>query len=281
MRVTARTIWALWAIPVVMVVITYSRLAPADLYHVSHRGLAGGLGRALVYVNFPIALVAAALVAVTYDSITWRWKKPLAAASLVLCATVAFGAIDQTNLDARPINALPAIGVALALLLTLPCRWPGVRLTWPRGAAALGVGVLAVPWIAAQAGFFLRIGAFDNSILVHETGEPGLVPLVHLGDHHGLSAALLIVTALALWFAPRGAPRTTGRRATQAYLALMLSYGIVNLLQDLWGEQIFDRGWSHWSIPDAVEPGVTLVWAIIVLATLALYWLPRRSAGDR
>ncbi len=45
--------WALWLLVLVAIVVTYARLDPADLYHVSREGLAGGLSRALVVANFP------------------------------------------------------------------------------------------------------------------------------------------------------------------------------------------------------------------------------------
>ena len=50
--------WALWGAVLGAIVVTYARLEPADLYHVSRDGLAGGLSRALVEMNFPIALAS-------------------------------------------------------------------------------------------------------------------------------------------------------------------------------------------------------------------------------
>jgi hypothetical protein len=42
----------------VEIFVTYARLPAHELYHVSESGLAGGAGRVLVFLNFPIALVA-------------------------------------------------------------------------------------------------------------------------------------------------------------------------------------------------------------------------------
>ncbi len=64
--------WALWLLVLVVIVITYARLDPADLYHVSGEGLAAGLSRALVVANFPLSLVAIALVLVAVDVLPRR-----------------------------------------------------------------------------------------------------------------------------------------------------------------------------------------------------------------
>ena len=47
--------WALWAAVLAAIVVTYARLDPAELYHVSRDGLAGGFSRALVVANFPLS----------------------------------------------------------------------------------------------------------------------------------------------------------------------------------------------------------------------------------
>ena len=96
--------------------ITYSRVDPAETYHVSHEGLAGGLSRRLTLVNFPIALVAIALVLVAMAVLpTAAWWA--AGPAIALCATIPWF-VDQDDLDARWANAIPALGVVLALALT-------------------------------------------------------------------------------------------------------------------------------------------------------------------
>ena len=55
-------VWGLLALVVLAVLVTYSRLAPEETYHVSRDGLAGGASRALVVRNFPIALAAIGVV---------------------------------------------------------------------------------------------------------------------------------------------------------------------------------------------------------------------------
>ena len=59
----------LWALVLVAIVVTYTRLDPAQLYHVSRDGLDGGVSRVLVALNFPISLVAIALVIVALDAL--------------------------------------------------------------------------------------------------------------------------------------------------------------------------------------------------------------------
>jgi hypothetical protein len=54
-------VWALLFATAVVIVVTYSRLPPEELYNVSADGLAGGLGRALVFLNYPVSLVAIAI----------------------------------------------------------------------------------------------------------------------------------------------------------------------------------------------------------------------------
>jgi len=97
-------------------VITYSRIRPEDLYHTSRGGLAGGLGRALVFLNYPTAIIAIAIVILVADRTRWTWPAILAVA---LCAVIVVpGVVDQSDLDAKWINVVPAVGVLIALWST-------------------------------------------------------------------------------------------------------------------------------------------------------------------
>src|SRR5205085_2621557 len=80
------------------------RLDPAQLYHVSRHGLDGGLSRVLVALNFPIALVAIALVLVALDALPGRaWW--VGGPAIALCAVTGWpGVVDQADLDARVVN---------------------------------------------------------------------------------------------------------------------------------------------------------------------------------
>src|SRR5205823_903723 len=82
----------------------------------------------------------------------------LGVAAIALCAVVYF-AVHQSKLDAKPLNAVPALGLALAVALVLAVGVPPARRT-VRGdrvrIALASVGVFfAAPLIAAELGFFL------------------------------------------------------------------------------------------------------------------------------
>ena len=186
------------------------------------------------------------------------------------------GVVDQDDLDARWVNAVPALGVALALALTLVAgrregaafarHAKGDRLRLVLGLALL---VLALPWLAAEAGFHFPGDLFLGEEMPAER-DPGIAA-VHLGFHHGTGGVLLALTALAL-------SRTARSRALAAYLSLMLAYGLANALQDGWNEQLWKRGTVDRHLGDVLRPELTLGWLAIVggaLAVYALWFRPR------
>src|SRR5919204_2410123 len=120
-RVPAVTaVWAMFGLVAVEIVVTYSRVPPAKLYSVSGSGVGAGFGRALVFLNFPVALAALPVVALAAERLR---RAPALVAAVVaagLCSVVFWpGVVDQYDLDARRVNALPAAGVALAVALSL------------------------------------------------------------------------------------------------------------------------------------------------------------------
>jgi hypothetical protein len=271
--------WAFWALVVAAIVVTYSRLPPEETYHVSREGLAGGLSRAVVELNFPIALVAIALTLVAVAALPARaWW--VAGPAIALCAVTAWpGVVDQDDLDARWVNAVPAMGVALALTLTAAAtRRAGVGLA-PRLALdplrivlAVVVLLVSIPWLAALLGFYLPEGIFIME-------RPGLeadgttIAAVHLGQHHGFMGALILVSALLL-----SRPRMPDGRlatATRLYVSLAFAYGAVNTTQDAWNEQLWKRGTVDWKIPSALQPELAPIW----LVTLALAALTAAALG--
>ena len=263
-----------------VVAATYSWVAPAETYHVSRAGLEGGLSRALTVVNFPVALVAIALVLIAMavlPVVAW-WA---AAPAIALCATIP-RFVDQDDLDARLVNAIPALGVAIALGLTVAAaRRAGVsfapRRPWDgwRIAIAACVVIVSLPWIAAELGFHFPGDVFMGEELGRET-DGTLIAAVHLGHHHGTDGALLVLTALLL--SRVAVERAALRMAVFAYLGLMLAYGGVNFAQDAWNEQIVKRGWTDSGIPSALLPGVKPIWAVVlVLAVIATIVLLREN----
>jgi len=281
----ALVVWGLYAVVALCVLVTYSRVAPDELYHVSHGGLAGGLGRVLVFINFPTALAAIAVLALVTDRLGLRWP---AGVALVLCLVIFVpGVVDQGDLDAKWINVLPALGVTIVLTLTILA----VRAGGTGGAGspngdririvlASVLALLALPWIFAEVGVYVSdvpgLASIFRSKQVFE-GHPS----VHLGEHHGLQGLLLIVTALLL---SRELPRmhpTRLRTGLAAYLSLMIPYGIGNMANDAWTEQVVKRGWTSWAIPDMLRPSLSWIWGVTILAAAAIYLTALQPGRDQ
>jgi hypothetical protein len=272
--------WGIWAALTAAVLVTYSRVDPAETYHVSREGLAGGLSRSVTLINFPIALGAIALVLIGMAALpaaAWWAAGP----AIALCATIPWF-VDQDDLDARWVNAIPALGVAVALVLTVvAARRAGAALAprrpWDgwRIAIAVVVVLISLPWITADLGFH-----FPGDLFMGE--EPGrekdgtLIAAVHLGHHHGLDGAVLVVTALLL--SRVAIERGALRIVAFAYLGTMLAYGGVNFAQDAWNEQIVKRGWTDEGIPSALLPGLRPIWLVVIgLAIVASFVLLREN----
>jgi hypothetical protein len=284
-------VWLVYGLVGLATVVTYARIEPAELYHTSVDGLAGGLGRALVFLNYPVALAAIATLAVSLDRLGTRpmWLVPAGAAA-VLCATVAApGVVDQDDLDAKPVNALPTAGVAFAFLLSLVAvrcgrlgrlgprlRGDSVRIVL---AGVLLIG--AIPWFFAELGFYAPWPFLADEIRP-EPGESAL-RAVHLGRHHGIDGVLLALTALALSRTLPQLRREWLRLAFAAYLSLMLAYGLANAAQDFWLEQVVKRDWTDERLPSVIRPAFSVEWAVLVGAAAVLYvsWLGLRRAAPQ
>ena len=155
-----------------------------------------------------------------------RWLATIAG---LLCLVVAVpGVVDQNNLDAKPVNAVVAAGVILALVLSLRADVPAARPAGPaRIALGLALALICVEWIAAALGLYL-----DGIPLgwVFQTGRPitteGPVhPAVHHGIHHGWQGLLLILAVLLLTRLPL-------RRGVVPLFALLVAYGLGNIVND-------------------------------------------------
>ena len=254
-----------------VVLVTYSWVDPAETYHVSRDGLAGGLSRALTLVNFPIALVAIALTLIAVAALpaaAWWAAVP----AIGLCATIPWF-VDQDDLDGRWVNAIPALGVLVAVGLTVAATRragtaPAPRRPWDRlrVLVAAAVVLVSLPWITAELGFHFPGDVFMGEELGSES-DGTTIAAVHLGHHHGTDGALLVLTALLL---SRVAVERRGLRvATFAYLGTMLAYGGVNFVQDAWTEQVVKRGWTDADIPSALLPGVRPIWGVVILLAVA------------
>jgi hypothetical protein len=278
-------VWALFAVVATEIFVTYSRLPPTDLYHVSGSGLAGGASRVLVFANWPLALVSIPVLVILAVRMASGVTTVVALVGIVLSAAIFWpGMVKDSNLDARPTNAIAGLGVLVALALTVlaayrlprparPQRQRGDVLRCIVAAAAL---VLSVPWIAAESG--LSFDGVPVLGMLYQTGElraqPGVTelhPAVHAGHHHGMGGALLVLSALLLSRLLPSLASSLLRGVLGAYLALMLCYGAGNVANDVWLEQVVKRGWTDWEIPGVTTPRMTVAWGMIVLAAAAIW----------
>jgi hypothetical protein len=274
----ALAVWALLAADVLAILVVYSVVDPSDVYNVSRSGLEGGLSRALVQLDFPsVAGAAIPLALLAIDALPQRaWY--VGAPAIALCAVMAWpGVVDSGDLDARAVNAIPALGVVLAFSLTVTAARKGGAAFAParshdglRVAVAVVAVLVSLPWIAAEIGLHLPRGVFLTDQLYT---EPGKLPAaaVHLGHHHGTMGMLMVLSALLL-----SRPRLTGARLRHVYavlVSLMLSYGVANMANDFWHEQVVKRGWTSWDIPSAEHPRLHVIWLLMLAGTTLLYAL--------
>jgi hypothetical protein len=260
-------VWVLFALEAAATLATYWRLPADELYRVSGSGFTAAAGRVLVLLNFPVALAAIAVVGVLLERGAPRLPAWLA---IGLCALTPF-AVDQNDLDARPVNALPALGVAIALALTVRMR-PRTSLARRRELDGLRLvvgavlAVIATPWYFAELGFYA-----PDPILADEVVRDGdeTLAAVHLGFHHGMGGTLLAAAALLLSRVARSLP-------VRGAVALMLVYGAGNAVQDAWHEQVWKRGWTDFDVPPILLPSLSLQWALVVFAAAVLTLLSLR-----
>jgi hypothetical protein len=258
----------------VAVIATYSRFPTTELYDVHHSDtVAAGFGRELVALDFPFALVGIALVGLAWPRLHGR----LRVAGVVACAlcAVVYFAVDQNDLDAKALNAVPAVGLVLAAALVLGVGVPSGPRTTRGDGARIGLAAVLVffcaPLIAAELGFFLDgvpfLGwLFETGRLTAQPGVSGLQHAVHHGQHHGWEATMLSLTALAFSRLPRP-------RVLDAYLALILAYGVGNLVNDDWLEQVVKRGWTNDEVPSLLTPAAHWGWAAVLVAAFAVWRL--------
>lgn len=275
--------WALCGLIGLSVLLTYSREPHEQLYHVSGSGLSGGLSRLLVFVNWPGALIAIAVLGLVLDRIRQRL---LGVIALVLCAVVAVpGVLNQNNLDAKWINIVPATGVGIVLLLTAwACRqgvggWGDGRGDWLRVAVFVILALVALPWFFAEQGVYVGDIPGLRSVFMSKQVIDGEAA-VHLGEHHGMVGLQVTVVALLL---SRELPRmraSVRRTALALWLSGLLAYGAGNIANDAWGEQVVKRGWTDWKLPSVVRPDANWLWLVVLAVTAVIFVTtlrPRRN----
>jgi hypothetical protein len=284
-RAELAAVWGLLGLVALEILVTYWRLPWNQLYHVTGSGPVAGLSRALLFLNFPAALVAVAVLLYLLDGFDGPFEFWLAVLGIALCVAVVWPKlVDQAKLDARPVNAIPAVGVAIALGLTLWAfrrggSWKIVHVAGDRLRVAIAAGavLLALPWEAADLGFSLDgvpgLGSiFLTGSLRTQPGDPVFHPAVHHGHHHGMDGTLLVLVVVVLSRLLGAVHGRWLRGAFGAYLTLLFCYGIGNIANDAWLEQVTKRGWTRWEVPDVTTPKVTAAWGLILLGA-AFLWL--------
>ena len=278
-------VWTGFGLLALAILVTYARLPLDELYNVSGTGFEAGAGRVLVFAGYPTALVAIAVLAVVVDRLRKRWVSAAAVVAAVLCATVAWpGVVEQSDLDAKPANALAAVGTLIALALTiLALARGGIGYRRPFGGGwdiarlvlAIVVVLAAIPWIAADLGFHLDdvpgLGSlFLTGVLRPEPGHPTLTA-VHLGHHHGFDGTILALAAILLSRTVCMLRSGFLRTGYRFYVSLMLVYGLANALQDFWLEQLVKRGATSLEIPTLTVPDASPAWAALLAAALLIH----------
>jgi hypothetical protein len=243
----AYALWALFGLIALIVIVTYSRIQPDELYHVSRSGFGGGLSRVLVSTNFPTALMAIAVLALVAERRRMGWWALL---PLALCALIVVpGVVDEGDLDAKWINVVPAIGVAIVLVLTLrtPVGLRGdSRGDWLRVAGRLCSASSRSRGSSQSSASTSPVTCSSPSSSTREKRR------CTFGEHHGFEGYVLVLTALLL---SRQLPNMRHPNALAAYLSLMIPYGIGNMLNDGWNEQIVKRGWTTGRSRASSSPG--------------------------
>lgn len=282
-------VWAIFGAVALAVLVTYSWLPADERYHYSIDGLAGGAGRALVFLAFPTSLVAVPIALLAAAQLRTVWAPILAGLAIVSCLTVLWPkAVDENDLDPKPINALTAAGVLIAFGLTVaawrrggPQGWGRVAGDRIRVAVAAVLLVGSIPWILAELGVYVDdIPLLGLPFTSDEPSPTGIGPTaVHLGHHHGWDGTILALAALLLTRPIQRLPRSGLREFLAVYLSILLVYGLGNAAQDFWLEQFVKRDWLDWEIPTMLRPGIEPVWGVVLVLGLAAYAAFWRSSS--
>jgi hypothetical protein len=147
-------------------------------------------------------------------------------------------------------------------ILCVPVFWPGVV-----RQANLDAG-----WVNAI--------AVAGVVLVCIATATARTPSDPRGDRlRVVIAAVALVVALP-WLAAELGLFFPG---PHVHLSLMFVYGLGNIANDFWGEQVVRRGWTSWDVPSVLEPRLTWAWLVLVVAALAVWLLslPRSRAVAR
>ncbi|HEX3303008.1 MAG TPA: hypothetical protein VHR64_09020, partial [Thermomicrobiales bacterium] len=91
---------------------------------------------------------------------------------------------------------------------------------------------------------------------------------VHLGHHHSLDGYYFMFAALILSRIVRRDLTSRLASILRGYFGLMFSYGLLNMAEDFWLEQIVKRGWTDQELPDFLMPALSVGWALIIVGAI-------------
>ena len=233
-----------------------------------------GSGARSSLLNFPLALGAIALAAIAGG------PRLLVGAAIALCAVTALpGVVDQDDLDARWINAVPALGVALALGLTVAAvRRDGAAFARHARGDRLRIvlGVCSCCWRCR--GWPRRPGSTSRAT---SSWVRRSRPCATKGSPPCISGFTTARPAsCSRWPRSRSRARPASR-ALAAYLSLMLAYGLANALQDGWNEQLWKRGSVDHHLESVLRPDLSVGWLTILVGAGAIYAFWFRPSRER
>ena len=120
-RAHLQLVWMLFGLVALAIVVTYSRLSPDELYHTSEEALTGGLGRALLFSNFPTSLAAIAVIGAMAAAVHAAYGNVDLASGLLVAlpaiAGVVAGAALQQRVPVRVVSATFAVLLVVSAAL--------------------------------------------------------------------------------------------------------------------------------------------------------------------
>jgi hypothetical protein len=132
--------------------------------------------------------------------------------------------------------------------------------------------VIALPWILADLGIYVDdVPGIGGIYMSSDLIEGESLRAVHLGHHHGFDGFLFVVSSLVLGRLVRSDLGSRLASLLRGYLSLMFSYGLLNLANDAWLEQLVKRGWTDTELPEFLRPALSVGWAA-VLAGAFIAW---------
>ena len=131
-------------------------------------------------------------------------------------------------------------------------------------AVGLAVGYRANVW---------NIGA-EGQLIMGAICGGGVALAFQEAETHFVIPVMLVAGMLGgmAWAAIPALLRTRFN-ANEILVSLMLVYGVANLVQDLWHEQVVKRGWTESDIPSVTTPRLAAIWVLVLAGTGVVYAL--------